>query len=224
MVPTKYADRHIPKISLSDFSNRVDEITFQLIQAAETDGFFGIIDHGIPVSTIDNMFATSEAFFSLPDTTKATIPFSPINNVGWEKNAQVRPSTGVADQKESYNLQFGAHMEGMWLPNCELPGFKDTSLDFMQQCQEVSEKLMICFARGLGFPDDYFIKTHDVSRPNSQTALTLLYYPEVDKSVPVPDNYYRAGIHTDWDFITLLFQRAGQSGLEICPGREAVTG
>jgi len=27
----------------------------------------------------------------------------------------------------------------------------------------------------------------------------------------------------DWDFITLLFQRAGQSGLEICPGREVST-
>ena len=35
--------------------------------------------------------------------------------------------------------------------------------------------------------------------------------------------YHRAGAHTDWDLLTLLFQKAGQSGLEICPGREVST-
>lgn len=35
--------------------------------------------------------------------------------------------------------------------------------------------------------------------------------------------YHRAGAHADWDFLTLLFQRDGQDGLEICPGREVVT-
>lgn len=30
-------------------------------------------------------------------------------------------------------------------------------------------------------------------------------------------------VSTDWDFLTLLFQKAGQSGLEICPGREVST-
>ena len=29
--------------------------------------------------------------------------------------------------------------------------------------------------------------------------------------------------HTDFDVLTLLFQRPGQSGLEICPGRSAST-
>jgi isopenicillin N synthase-like dioxygenase len=114
-------------------------------------------------------------------------------------------------------------MAGLWLPEVTLPGFKETSLDFMHQAQAVSEKLMLCFARGLGFPDDYFIKAHDVSRANAQTVCRLLHYFEVDKSVPVPEGYYRAGAHTDWGFTTLLFQKAGQSGLEICPGRETST-
>ena len=36
-----------------------------------------------------------------------------------------------------------------------------------------------------------------------------------DRSVPpVPPGYCRAGAHVDWDFVTLLFQRAGQPGLE----------
>ena len=114
-------------------------------------------------------------------------------------------------------------MAGLWIDDSVLPGFREESLGFMKKAQGVSEKLMICFARGLGFEDDYFIKAHDVSRPESQTVLRLLHYFEVDSSVPVPEGYYRAGAHVDWDFITLLFQRAGQSGLEICPGREATS-
>jgi len=109
---TKYADRTIPKISLHDFPSRIDEITSQLIHAAETDGFFGLVDHGISLSEIENMFATSESFFSLPDTIKATVPFS-HSNAGWEKNAQIRPSTGQPDQKERYQMQFGANMNGL---------------------------------------------------------------------------------------------------------------
>jgi len=120
-------------------------------------------------------------------------------------------------------MQFGSNMAGSWLPESTLPGFKETSLGFMRKAQDVSEKLMLCFARGLGFEDDYFVKAHDVSRPESQTVLRLLHYYEVDESVPVPEGYYRAGAHVDWDFVTLLFQRPGQSGLEICPGREAST-
>lgn len=37
------------------------------------------------------------------------------------------------------------------------------------------------------------------------------------------EEYHRAGAHADWDFLTLLFQKEGQVGLEICPGRESVT-
>jgi isopenicillin N synthase-like dioxygenase len=35
--------------------------------------------------------------------------------------------------------------------------------------------------------------------------------------------YHRVGAHADWAFLTLLFQREGQDGLEICRGSEVVT-
>ena len=120
-------------------------------------------------------------------------------------------------------MQFGASMADMWLPEAVLPGFKAQSLDFMHQVRAVSGKVMVCFARGLGFADDYFVKAHDVSRPNAQTVLRALHYFALDPSVPTPEGYFRAGAHADWSFLTLLFQRPGQSGLEICPGRDAFT-
>lgn len=222
MGTTKYLARSIPTISLASFDSRVDTITSELVSAAEKDGFFCIVDHGISREQIDQMFDNSAAFFNLEDSTKATVPFSAVHNAGWEKNAQIRPSTGAADQKESYQMQFSENMEGRWIAEDMLPEFKDKSLAFMHSVQAVSEKLMVCFARGLGFEDDFFIKCHDVSKNDSQTVARLLHY------FATPENtngevFHRAGAHTDWDFLTLLFQKAGQSGLEICPGREVST-
>ncbi|KAF2805609.1 leucoanthocyanidin dioxygenase [Mytilinidion resinicola] len=218
---TTYRERAIPRISLSDFENNIDAITAQLCDASENVGFFSIVDHGISIQEIEDMFAQSQSFFALPDDVKATVPWSP-NNVGWEKNSQIRPSTGAPDTKESYQLQFGSYMNDTWISPSHLPEFKEKSLAFMNRVRQVSELLMICFARGLGFPDDYFIKLHDVSRENVQSVLRLLHYFELPE---VSDGkvYHRAGAHADWGFLTLLFQREGQSGLEICPGREVVT-
>ncbi|KAH8690467.1 putative gibberellin 20 oxidase [Talaromyces proteolyticus] len=218
---TSYADRPIPQISLRDFEARIDEITSELIDAAENVGFFTVVDHGLSNDDIEKMFSNSQRFFNLPDNVKATVPWS-SKNVGWEKNSQIRPSTGMPDTKESYQLQFGENMNDVWIDESHLAGFQTTSLEFMSRVQEVSEKLMRCFALGLGFSEDFFIKAHDVSRPNSQTVCRLLHYfalpQESDGKV-----YHRAGAHADWDFLTLLFQKEGQSGLEICPGREVVT-
>ncbi|OAA65690.1 oxoglutarate/iron-dependent oxygenase [Niveomyces insectorum RCEF 264] len=233
---TQYADRPIPKISLRDFDNRVDEITAQLCEAAEKVGFFAVVDHGITADEIATIFQTSEDFFTLPEDVKATVPWN-NRNVGWESRNQVRPSTGAPDNKESYQLQFGENMAtggkdpatggSMWLADTHLPGFQARCRAFMQHVQTVSEQLMLCFARGLGFPDDYFVRVHDSKRPNCQSVLRLLHYfatplPPADGSAPT-EIYHRAGAHADWGFLTLLFQRPGQSGLEICPGREAVT-
>jgi isopenicillin N synthase-like dioxygenase len=209
------------QISLENFSKRIDEISTQICTAAETVGFFAIKDHGLSEAEVQSMFTVSESFFRLPDTAKATVPWSP-QNVGWEKMSQVRPSTGAADTKESYQLQFGENMEKKWIAESELPDFKTRSLEFMHRVQGISEKLMVCLARGLGFEDEFFVKYHDTSRPDAQSTLRLIHYYETPKT---NDGIvrHRAGAHVDWGFLTLLFQRSGQSGLEICPGREAVT-
>jgi isopenicillin N synthase-like dioxygenase len=224
MAPTKYLDRPIPTISLRDYDSRIDEITKELVNAAENVGFFCIVDHGIDRETVDAMFKDSAHFFALPDDVKARVPFSPKNNAGWEKNSQIRPSTGAVDRKESYQMQFGTGMEGKWLDESDLPNFKTDALSFMNKVQAVSEQLMVCFARGLGFPDNYFVRAHDIRRPESQTVARLLHYFETPQTPNLTGEiFHRAGAHTDWDFLTLLFQKAGQSGLEICPGREVST-
>jgi isopenicillin N synthase-like dioxygenase len=113
-------------------------------------------------------------------------------------------------------------MIGLWPDDSLLPGFQSRSLAFMHKVQAVSEKLMTCLARALGFKDDFFVQWHDASLPNSQSTLRLLHYFATPK-ITNGEVYHRAGAHADWGFLTLLFQKPGQSGLEICPGREVVT-
>ena len=112
MAPTKYVDRPVPTISLKDFDHRIGDITRELVDAAENVGFFCIVDHGISREAVDRIFDQSARFFGQDDNIKAQVPFSPQHNAGWEKNSQVRPSTGVADRKESYQMQFGEGMNG----------------------------------------------------------------------------------------------------------------
>ena len=91
----------------------------QLWKAATEVGFFSVINHGIPQSLIDDAFASSTGFFEQPLKDKQRqSPGDMRHNAGFEYYAQVRPSTGVADQKES--LQVTARqgvMDGRWPSN-----------------------------------------------------------------------------------------------------------
>lgn len=203
-------------------------------------------NHGIPQRDIDDAFALSKAFFDLPDEIKARTSHNG-KNMGWEKMAQIRPSTGTADQKESMQLQF-ARMEGMWPSEDDLPGFRERAEKFMAQVQEwvfftrarvafvhptsdmlalalfsrLSVRVMSCLAEGLGLPSDIFEKgTVDPGMGDSQSTLRLLHYHATEGKDFGP-NFWRAGAHTDFDVLTMLFQRPGEGGLEVCPGRKAV--
>lgn len=209
----------MPTIDLSDFENRKDEISLQLVEAAQNVGFFQIVGHGITPEEIDAMFQASKSFFALSDDIKAKYPFAGWN-AGWEKLKQVRPSTGTADLKESYQIGYGPSVEAYWPSEADCPAFKATGQRFMQQVHDVSMKLMSCFEEPMGFPAGFFEKEHNPSREGCLATLRCLHYHDVTGQV-FPDNYWRAGSHTDFDVLTLLFQRQGQGGLEVCPGRKA---
>ncbi|KAK9823664.1 hypothetical protein WJX72_004518 [[Myrmecia] bisecta] len=213
-------DRQLVVIDLHDFDNRRDEITAQLMHAAENVGFFYVKEPAL-TQMAETMFSATATFFALSDDQKANFAFRPAVNKGWEKLAQVRPSTGTADLKESVSLGF-CDMEGLWPSDSVCPGFKDTATAFMLECEKLSVKLLSCFATGLDFPKDYFEKMHNIDKADCQQTLRCLFYHDVTGQV-FPPGYWRAGSHTDFDTLTLLFQRPGEGGLEVCPGREAVT-
>jgi len=216
------AAREIPVISLADFDERRDEITEQLWRAATEIGFFQLSDHGIPQELIDDGFAAAEQFFGLPHETKAQYPWKRGLNAGWESLAQVRPSTRVVDQKESYQMT-RPHMDGLWPTEDEAPGFQATLLSVEGACWDVAMRVLSCFADRLGFERDFFAAAHDPEGDGYQSTVRILHYYPLSAD-DFDAGQWRAGAHTDWNCLTLLFQRDGQSGLQVCPGAEATDG
>jgi isopenicillin N synthase-like dioxygenase len=216
------ADRTIPVISLADFDARRDEITDELWRAATEVGFFQLRDHGIPAETIDRTFGAAADFFALDDAVKAQYPWQRDLNAGWESKAQVRPSTRVADQKESYQMT-RPHMDGLWPTQDEVPDFQDTLVSMEQRCWQVAMDVLSCFADRLGFDRDFFTRAHDPNGAGYQSTVRLLHYFPMSAD-DFDDGQWRAGAHTDYNCLTLLFQRDGQSGLQVCPGEDARTG
>lgn len=208
------AAREVRIIDLTDFDQRKEEIADQVWQAATDIGFFQVSGHGIAVEEINSAFANAERFFTLPEAGKARHPLR--RNAGWEYRSQIRPSTGKPDQKESYQIT-RPRMEGLWPDDVTLPGFKQRALTFERQCWEVGMKLLSCFAIKLGMPETFFTQAHDPSRETYQSTLRMLHYFAISGE---PDGPWRAGAHTDFDCLTLLFQRDGQGGLQVCPGKE----
>ncbi|GEQ68833.1 hypothetical protein JCM33374_g2502 [Metschnikowia sp. JCM 33374] len=213
----------IPRISLHDFDSRREEIKNQLHEAAVTVGFFVLCDQASPaVAEIEEAFKLSQAFFKLPSETKNKTPFQKLLNCGYEFKSQVRPSTGTKDLKESLQLQL--HKKDFYWPNPENVGtdWIDSMETFIGKTQALSMAVLSCLAESLGFESDFFSKAHKIREADAQSTLRLLHYPDVTGQ-NFADNEWRAGTHTDFDCLTLLFQRTGDHGLEVCPGRNAHT-
>ena len=220
---TEDVDRDIPVISMRDFESRRQEITDSLWRAATEIGFFQLADHGINSVEISQAFNTAESFFRLDKTRKGKYRLKAGGlNAGWESKAQVRPSTGTADQKESFQLT-RPHMQNLWPGEDEVPKFRSILETFESACWHLGMRVLSCFASKLGFKESFFSEAHNPEGEGYQCTLRMLHYYPVSEA-RVQDQYWRAGAHTDFDCLTLLFQRDGQHGLQVCPGSEASDG
>ncbi|KID81435.1 Oxoglutarate/iron-dependent oxygenase [Metarhizium guizhouense ARSEF 977] len=225
------AQKHIPVISLKSFGRRKEEITKQLLEAAEVTGFFTLVDHGITIEEIEAQLQVAQNFFSLPAKVKDKVRHDPRTNNDWEYKAQLRPSTGAYDQKESLWLMRGSQ----WPSDQDVPNFRGTTARFMAKCASISDQVCTsayhaCHNKEilivshelnpLGFDEDYLVAANDPTQPDCISQLRLLHYPATDNA----SGTWRVGAHTDIGCLTLLFQRDKQDGLEICTGRESHTG
>lgn len=230
--------------SPSDYDSRKDEIRQELVDAAETAGFLTLVDHGLTPEEIEAQFDVARRFFDLPHEVKGKTPYASQTNSGWEFKAQLRPSTGTYDQKESLWL----NRNSQWPSDEDVTDFNESTRQFMAKCAEISNRVcelfshaallarlfalwscanilfvsesVDCFSLALGFPEDYFRTANDVTKEDCLTQLRLIHYPACDYT---PPGSFRAGSHTDIGCLTLLFQREGEDGLEVCPGRESST-
>lgn len=209
-------EREVRIIDLSNFDQRKYEIAEQLWSAAIEIGFFQVSNHGIQQQEITHAFDLAESFFKLPEDIKQKYPLN--KNAGWENKKQIRPSTRTADQKESYQIT-RPKMDQLWPTEQELPNFKQDILDFEAKCWALGMKILSCFAYKMGFDEAFFSAAHAPDQKTYQSTLRMLHYYAISPEQQGSE-LWRAGAHTDFDCLTLLFQREGQGGLQVCPGKE----
>jgi len=120
----------------------------------------------------------------------------------------------VADLKESIEIGREAeegHPNNWPSGDKDAKEFKDTMLGFHDLCKELHIQVMRAIAVGMGLEEGYFDGYTDVG----DNTLRLLHYPEVKKDVFKKNKLQvRAGEHTDYGSITLLFQD-DRGGLQV---------
>lgn len=93
----------------------------------------------------------------------------------------------------------------------EAANFKATMLEFFETCKDLHVEVMRAIAVGMGLSQSYFDSYTDVG----DNTLRLLHYPGTPKSVFSSNKFQvRAGEHTDYGSLTLLFQD-DRGGLQV---------
>jgi len=200
----------------------------QLWSAATTVGFFTIINHGLPAALIDEGFGAAREFFAQSKDTKyAQSPFAPQMNSGYEYMSQVRPSTGTPDQKESLQITARAcAMDGRWPQRPD--SFETSARALLEKAHELAARLLSLF-ESRACPKvaaGTLASAHTLWSEGGQCTLRMLHYPPMEAHDPTSSApaVWRAGPHTDWDCVTLLFQRPGEAGLECASNPNAPGG
>lgn len=213
------SEGQVPVIDLA----QPDEVCATAMWDAARDvGFFTVVNHGIPSDAVDAAFEASAAFFRQARAEKeAQSPFARELNSGYEFMTQVRPSTGTADQKESLQITARAGaMDGRWPATPS--GFEEVATSFSSAAHALGQRILdLLEAKACPHLQPGTLSgAHHLWGDDGQCTLRMLHYPPVDLA-DVPPNYWRAGPHTDWCCVTLLFQQPGNEGLECAANPRA---
>lgn len=199
-----------------------------MLHAFQTSGFLYVSNHGISPDTVKKVFSESAKFFKRPEEQKMKLEWDrPESNRGYstfgrEKVTQSSDPHEIArlreqdpDYKET--LEIGRDgVEGMpnqWPDTFDAEGEEFTKVmkAFHSTCKDLHTQLMRSMALAMGYEEDYF----DSYTDGGDNTLRLLHYPPVLKSVfKERPGAVRAGAHSDYGSLTLLFQD-DVGGLEV---------
>ena len=96
-----------------------------------------------------------------------------------------------------------------WPEELDAPGFKRTMTSFFQTCHDLHVLVMRSIALGLRLEESFFDNKNDEQFHN----LRLLSYPPIKTELLRGDGQARAGAHSDYGTLTLLFQDSVRSSL-----------
>ncbi|PSR80764.1 hypothetical protein BD289DRAFT_455147 [Coniella lustricola] len=220
----------IPLIDISATGGDAQaKVAQELVEAAVEHGFVYIRNTGadIPVEAVENAFELGKKIFRAPVEEKQKCIIQE-NNRGWSSmNYETLDPAHqrVGDFKEAFN--FGEFVDGKAqqpLPESFKP-YESQAAAFYDHCYNLALKLNHLIGIGLAVtPPTFFYDRHRREFGPSGNILRLLYYPPLsalttttttNTSPQATQEDVRAGAHSDYGSITLLFRLRGQAGLEV---------
>ncbi|KAI0470856.1 2OG-Fe(II) oxygenase superfamily protein [Xylariaceae sp. FL0804] len=227
----------IPVINVSSEKQSEAQIAAALVDAAVDHGFVYIKYAGEELSAerVANAFNLSRALFDSPLEHKQRCKIQK-NNQGWggmhSETLDPKPQA-IGDSKEVFNFgPFVDEKATQPIPPSMEPHQAELAA-FREACHSLCRRLLLLFGIGLGVePPDFFARAHSREQP-SGSILRFLYYPPPPppSSAATPDaagvssssssssDVVRAGAHSDYGSVTLLFRLRGQAGLELLSAR-----
>lgn len=206
-----------------------EQVAKALRDTLERVGFFIIVNHGVSQNLIDRTFAEAKRFHAQPMEAKRAVLMNEHNN-GYMASGRYNVSTSrvsEADAKPDLNeaffikrergaddplVQAGRRFAGPneWPQN--LPGFRETLLEYTDTVDAMARRLLPALAISLDLPEDTF----DAAFAESQFSFRLSHYPAVNSR---ETGQYGIAPHTDANFLTFLAQ-SGIPGLQARVGED----
>ena len=212
--------RTIPVVDLATFVNgsEAERSAFvdKLGKAFHEVGFVGVVNHGIDKSLVEDFYAKSKDFFSLPVSEKSSHEVKGMagqrgyTSFGTEHAKQSK----VADLKEFFQIgQFVAPdhpLKEQYPDNVkvdQVPEFYGLGKDLYKSFEKSGSEMLKAIAIYLDLGEDYF--KEKIKDGNS--ILRTIHYPPITEE---PRTAIRAEQHEDINLITLLVG-ASAGGLQL---------
>ena len=181
-------------------------------------GFLNVANLPLPDGLLERVSAKAREFFALPGELKEAIGRSELDVISGYVGVAVEhlDTQQPGDLKESFSLnQASLGLLDRW--HIPVAGFRETVLDLHDAGARACASLLQAMALSLDAPEDFFVDKH---APHAGTV-RFFHYPPVEHQPGA--GQLRAGSHTDYGTVTLVFQD-GVEGLEALCGRSMADG
>ncbi|XP_058083033.1 1-aminocyclopropane-1-carboxylate oxidase homolog 1-like [Magnolia sinica] len=189
-------DIRIPIIDMEGVeSDRRLEIVDEIRNASESWGFFQVVNHGVPVSLLDEMIKGVCRFFEQPDEVKMEYYTRDLKRkVQYSSNFDLYQSTAA-----NWRDTFFCVMAPDPLESHELPAAcREIKMEYSKHVTRLGTTLFELLSEALGLDPNY-LKDMDCAKGHT---LLSHYYPPC----PEPDLTLGTTHHSDPDFLTILLQ------------------
>lgn len=200
-----------------------------LQQALETAGFLILKNHGVPRDLIERTFGEAKRFHDQPMDAKLAVMMNSHSNGYMAMNrynvrtSSVSEDTAKPDRNEAFFMKreraaedpmasAGRRFAG---PNewpADLPGFKETVLEYTSAVEAMTQRLLPALAVSLDMQTDGF----DAAFAECMFTFRLSHYPPVTAQEA---GQYGIAPHSDASFMTFLPQ-SSVPGLQIWVGED----